>query len=93
MKYFEQHFLQQPRSLWFSLAMLAVIAAAVWYYSVPRQHPPAADGRSAVIDAAASQLRVQGDSDEIEAIGADLKATNLRGLDSELGVIDAELGR
>ena len=93
MKFFKQYFLHQPRSLWFSLAMLAAIAVAVWYYSVPRRHPPAADGRSAVIDAAASQLRVQGDSDEIEAIGADLKATNLRGLDSELGVIDAELGR
>ncbi|MDP3727442.1 MAG: hypothetical protein Q8R35_02260 [bacterium] len=93
MKFFKQYFFHQPRSLWFSIAVLAVIAAAVWYYSVPRPHAPVADGRSAVIDAAASQLRVQGDSDDVEAIGADLKATDLQGLDSELDDIDAELGR
>lgn len=93
MKSSEQHFLHQPLSLWFSIAVLLLIGAAAWYYGVPRRHSPAADGRSAVIDAAASRLRLQSGSDEIEAIQADLKATDLSDLDGELGEIDAELGR
>ena len=93
MTFFQQRFLRQPLSLWFSIAVLVLIGAAVWYYGAPRQIPPPADGRSAVIDASANRLRLQSGSDEIEAIQADLKATDLSDLDGEFGKIDAELGR
>lgn len=93
MKDFPLMFERQPLSLWFSVGILALIVGAVWYYSTPRNRAPAADFRTAIIDTAASRLRVQGESDEIEAIAADLRATDLRDLDAELNDIDAELGR
>lgn len=42
-------------------------------------------------DVAAKALQSQGTSDEVAAIGADAGATNLTGLDAELGDIKKEL--
>ncbi len=74
--------------VWIVVGFAIVLAALAWYYYssyVPPAVLPAGE------DAATRALERQGTSDAVEAIEADLGATDLEGLDRELSDIDREL--
>lgn len=75
--------------VWIVIA-LVVVAAAVWYYGAGYPSPL---GPTAGQDAATARLGTQETSDDARAIEADIMATDLSGLDQELGDIDAELAQ
>lgn len=88
---------QKKTSVWWLaiFALAAVLVAAAWYYYtyVPSFGlSPIVSTTPGQADAATSRLMQQGTSDDPAAIEADLRATDLSGLDQELSDIDTQLG-
>lgn len=76
------------------IIVLLILAGFYFWGNSLRTAPqdlPTADEIATQADPALSDLATQETSDEIDAIEADLDATDLEGLDAELDVIDAEL--
>lgn len=85
---------QSNSKIWVVIAIIVVllIAAFVLYYRGALQDERVVPmmGTSGSVSAAAA-LRTQGTSDDISAIEADLRSTNLNNLTNEASAIDQEL--
>ena len=80
--------------LWAIIALLIVaLLAAAWFYYYGSVSGPQGTSAPGAGDAATTELQTQGSSDDIAAIESDLNATDLGGLDAELGDIEAELAK
>ncbi|MDO8600439.1 MAG: hypothetical protein Q7R73_02335 [bacterium] len=77
---------QKNMWMWLVIGAVVIVAlAAVWWFWQ--------GGVLGGEDAGTAMLEKQGTSDEVEAIDADLQATDLEDLDAETDAIDAELAR
>lgn len=76
------------KQLWLILFLaVAVIVAGVWWYASRQGTMPAAIDQETGTPVDIQALNTQSSSDEVGAIDADLKATNLDNLDKEMGNI------
>mgnify|MGYP001614295250 FL=1 len=80
--------METSTAIWTAVAAVAIALAVGWYYTGSRPAPAPVGA-----DEATSRLQVQGTSDEVSAIEADVNATNLTGLDAELLEVQDELAR